>query len=101
MKNIKKMLCVLFAIVTVMTSILTVNTQAKAIKGTQIISVSIPVTGIKIKWNTVKGVTGYQLQTAKSKDFKKNKKTFTIAKANASSKLLKNKDLKAFIKNIM
>lgn len=96
MKNIKKMLCVLFAIVTVMTSIFTVNTQAKAIKGTQIISVSIPVTGIKIKWNTVKGVTGYQLQTAKSKDFKKNKKTFTIAKANASSKLLKNKDLKAF-----
>ena len=69
MKKIKKMLCVLFAIVTVMTSIFTVNTQAKTLKGTQIESVSILTTGIRIKWNAVKGVSGYQIQTARSKDF--------------------------------
>lgn len=96
MKQIKKMLCVLFAIVTVMTSIFTVNTQAKTLKGTQIESVSILTTGIRIKWTAVKGVSGYQIQTARSKDFKKNKTTFKVAKPNASAKRLRNKDLKAF-----
>lgn len=96
MKNIKKMLCVLFAIVTVMTSIFTLSTQAKTIKGTQITSVSILTTGIRIKWTVVKGVSGYQIQTARSKDFKKNKTTFKVTKPNASAKRLRNKDLKAF-----
>ena len=96
MKNIKKMLCVLFAIVTVMTSIFTVNTQAKALKSTQVESISILTTGIRIKWTAVKGVSGYQIQTARSKDFKKNKTTFNVAKPNASAKRLRNKDLKAF-----
>ena len=96
MKNIKKMLCVLFAIVTVMTSIFTVNTQAKTLKSTQIESVSILTTGIRIKWTAVKGVSGYQIQTARSKDFKKNKTTFKVTKPNASAKRLRNKDLKAF-----
>ena len=96
MKNIKKLLCVLLAVVTVLSSLLIVPTSAKSLKSTQIESVSILTTGIRIKWTAVKGVSGYQIQTARSKDFKKNKKTFTIAKANASSKLLKNKDLKAF-----
>ena len=95
MKNIKKMLCVLFAIVTVMTSIFTVNTQAKALKSTQVESISILTTGIRIKWNAVKGVSGYQIQTARSKDFKKNKTTFNVAKPNASAKKLKDKDLKS------
>ena len=94
--KMKKMLCVLFAIMVTLSSIFIVPTSAKSLKSTQITSVSIPVTGIKIKWNVVKGITGYQLQTARSSDFKKDKKTFTIAKANASSKLLKNKDLKDF-----
>lgn len=96
MKNIKKLLCVLLAVVTVLSSLLIVPTSAKSLKSTQIASVSIPVTGIKIKWNTVNGVTGYQIQTARSKDFKKNKTTFKVAKPNASAKRLRNKDLKAF-----
>lgn len=96
MKNIKKMLCVLLAVITVLSSLLIVPTSAKSLKSTQITSVSILTTGIRIKWNAVKGVSGYQIQTARSKDFKKNKTTFNVAKPNASAKRLRNKDLKAF-----
>lgn len=96
MKNIKKLLCVLLAVVTVLSSLLIVPTSAKSLKPTQIESVSILTTGIRIKWNAVKGVSGYQIQTARSKDFKKNKTTFKVAKPNASAKRLRNKDLKAF-----
>ena len=96
MKNIKKMLCVLLAVVTVLSSLLIVPTSAKSLKSTQIASVSILTTGIRIKWTAVKGVSGYQIQTARSKDFKKNKTTFKVAKPNASAKRLRNKDLKAF-----
>ena len=96
MKNIKKMLCVLLAVVTVLSSLLVVPTSAKSLKSTKITSVSILTTGIRIKWNAIKGVSGYQIQTARSKDFKKNKTTFNVAKPNASAKRLRNKDLKAF-----
>ena len=96
MKNIKKLLCVLLAVVTVLSSLLIVPTSAKSLKSTQIESVSILTTGIRIKWTAVKGVSGYQIQTARSKDFKKNKTTFKVAKPNASAKRLRNKDLKAF-----
>ena len=96
MKNIKKLLCVLLAVVTVLSSLLIVPTSAKSLKSTQIASVSILTTGIRIKWTAVKGVSGYQIQTARSKDFKKNKTTFNVAKPNASAKRLRNKDLKAF-----
>ena len=96
MKNIKKLLCVLLAVVTVLSSLLIVPTSAKSLKSTQITSVSILTTGIRIKWTAVKGVSGYQIQTARSKDFKKNKTTFNVAKPNASAKRLRNKDLKAF-----
>ena len=96
MKNIKKLLCVLLAVVTVLSSLLIVPTSAKSLKPTKITSVSILTTGIRIKWNAVKGVSGYQIQTARSKDFKKNKTTFKVTKPNASAKRLKNKDLKAF-----
>ena len=96
MKNIKKLLCVLLAVVTVLSSLLIVPTSAKSLKSTQITSVSILTTGIRIKWTAVKGVNGYQIQTARSKDFKKNKTTFNVAKPNASAKRLRNKDLKAF-----
>ena len=96
MKNIKKLLCVLLAVVTVLASLLIVPTSAKSLKSTQIESVSILTTGIRIKWTAVKGISGYQIQTARSKDFKKNKTTFKVAKPNASAKRLRNKDLKAF-----
>ena len=91
MKNIKKMLCVLFAIVTVMTSILTVNTQAKNIKppqATQIVKVYAAKNGMRVKWQAVNKASGYQIQTARSKDFKKEKKTYTVAKPKASAKTL-------------
>lgn len=91
MKNIKKMLCVLFAIVTVMTSILTVNTQAKNIKppqATQVVKVYAAKNGMRVKWQVVNKVKGYQIQTARSKDFKKEKKTYTVAKPKASAKTL-------------
>ena len=91
MKNIKKMLCVLFAIVTVMTSIFTVNTQAKNIKppqATQVVKVYAAKNGMRVKWQVVNKVSGYQIQTARSKDFKKEKKTYTVAKPKASAKTL-------------
>lgn len=95
MKNIKKMLYILLAVVTVLSSLLIVPTSAKSLKSTQIESVSILTTGIRIKWTAVKGVSGYQIQLARSKDFKKNKTTFNVAKPNASAKRLRNKDLKS------
>ena len=91
MKNIKKMLCVLFAIVTVMTSIFTVNTQAKNIKppkATQVVKVYAAKNGMRVKWQVVDKASGYQIQTARSKDFKKEKKTYTVAKPKASAKTL-------------
>lgn len=91
MKNIKKMLCVLFAIVTVMTSIFTVNTQAKNIKppqATQVVKVYAAKNGMRVKWKVVNKVSGYQIQTSRSKDFKKEKKTYTVAKPKASAKTL-------------
>ena len=91
MKNIKKMLCVLFAIVTVMTSIFTVNTQAKNVKppqATQVVKVYAAKNGMRVKWQVVNKVSGYQIQTARSKDFKKEKKTYTVAKPKASAKTL-------------
>ena len=81
MKNIKKMLCVLFAIVTVMTSIFTVNTQAKNIKppqATQVVKVYAAKNGMRVKWQVVNKVSGYQIQTARSKDFKKEKTRNTL-----------------------
>lgn len=86
----------MLAVVTVLSSLLIVPTSAKSLKSTQITSVSILTTGIRIKWTAVKGVSGYQIQTARSKDFKKNKTTFKVTKPNASAKRLRNKDLKAF-----
>lgn len=40
-------------------------------------------------WNKIANVSGYQLQVATDKKFKKNKKTVTIAKQNASKKTVK------------
>lgn len=91
MKNIKKMLCVLFAIMTVMTSISTMNAQAKNVKrpqATQVVKVYAAKNGMRVKWQVVNKVSGYQIQTARSKDFKKEKKTYTVAKPKASAKTL-------------
>ena len=91
MKKFKKMFCAIFAIMIFMTSVLTVNTQAKGVtapKATQIVKVYNASHGIKVKWQVVNGVSGYQVQTARSKDFKKEKKTYTVAKPKTSAKTI-------------
>ncbi|MDO4363615.1 MAG: leucine-rich repeat domain-containing protein, partial [Clostridia bacterium] len=45
---------------------------------------------VVVYWNPVKNVTGYQLQVATDKKFKKNKKTFTIKGKNKKKKTVKN-----------
>ena len=45
--------------------------------------------GIVVTWKTAKDVTGYEIQLATDKKFKKNKKTVTVAKKNASKKTVK------------
>ena len=43
----------------------------------------------KVTWKKKTGVSGYQVQYATDKKFKKNKKTVTVAKKNATSKTIK------------
>ena len=45
--------------------------------------------GVVVTWKTAKDVTGYEIQLATDKKFKKNKKTVTVAKQNASKKTVK------------
>ena len=42
-----------------------------------------------VYWNKIANVSGYQIQIATDKKFKKNKKTITVAKQNASKKTVK------------
>ena len=42
-----------------------------------------------VYWNKIVNVSGYQIQVATDKKFKKNKKTVTVAKQNASKKTVK------------
>lgn len=42
-----------------------------------------------VRWKVLGGVYGYQIQVATNKKFKKNKKTITVKKANASKKTVK------------
>lgn len=42
-----------------------------------------------VYWNKTANVSGYQIQVATDKKFKKNKKTITVAKQNASKKTVK------------
>ena len=44
---------------------------------------------VSVKWNTVKGADGYQIQYTYKKGFKKAVKTVNINKASKSSKVLK------------
>ena len=43
-----------------------------------------------VRWKVLGGVYGYQIQVATNKKFKKNKKTITVKKPNASKKTVKN-----------
>ena len=53
-----------------------------------------------VRWKVLGGVYGYQIQVATNKKFKKNKKTITVKKANASKKTVKNlkKNKKYFVR---
>ena len=42
-----------------------------------------------VYWNKIANASGYQIQVATDKKFKKNKKTVTVAKQNASKKTVK------------
>lgn len=42
-----------------------------------------------VYWNKIANVSGYQIQVATDKKFKKNKKTITVAKQNANKKTVK------------
>ncbi len=44
---------------------------------------------LAVFWNKMSNVSGYQIQVATDKKFKKNKKTVTVAKQNASKKTVK------------
>ena len=45
--------------------------------------------GVVVTWKTAKDVTGYEIQLATDKKFKKNKKTIKVNKKNASKKTVK------------
>ena len=72
MKNFKKLLCVLLAVVTVLSSLLIVPTSAKtnSIKGTQITRLYSTHEYINLFWNPVSNVTGYQIRVSTNKNFK-------------------------------
>ena len=44
---------------------------------------------IQVQWKKLSGVTGYQVQTALDKKFKKGKKTYTVKKAKTTKKTIK------------
>ena len=90
MKNFKKLLCVLLAVFTVLSSLLIVPTSAatKSPKATRITKITTTQTAMTLTWKAVRGVTGYQIQISYNKKFEydnfvwvkkasKNKKTFS------------------------
>ena len=97
MKNFKKMLCVLLAVITVLSSLLIVPTSAKAkpIKTTQITKLTSTKDTIKLTWKTVSGVTGYQIQISPDNTFKK-KLSYWAKKSSISTKTIK--DFKSDVK---
>lgn len=68
------------------------QSQNTSISATQKLSVKKLVSKKKalvVYWNKIANVSGYQIQVATDKKFKKNKKTVIVAKQNASKKTVK------------
>ena len=68
------------------------QTQNNSTTSTQKLSIKKLVSKKKalvVYWNKIANVSGYQIQVATDKKFKKNKKTVTVAKQNASKKTVK------------
>ncbi|MCR5736037.1 MAG: leucine-rich repeat domain-containing protein [Eubacterium sp.] len=58
-------------------------------KKSKILKIKSKKKSLKVRWKKVFGISGYQLQYSKYKNFKK-KKTITIRKAKKTSKIIKN-----------
>ncbi len=65
------------------------SAAATAPAKTKIKSVTAKKKALKVKWSKKAGATGYQIQLATDKKFKKNVKTVTVNNATATSKTVK------------
>ncbi len=68
------------------------QTQNTSTSATQKLSIKKLVSkkkALAVYWNKIANVSGYQIQVATDKKFKKNKKTVTVAKQNASKRTVK------------
>lgn len=65
------------------------NTSTSAIQKLSVKKLVSKRKALVVYWNKIANVSGYQIQVATDKKFKKNKKTVTVAKQNASKKTVK------------
>ena len=65
------------------------NTSTSATQKLSIKKLVSKKKALVVYWNKIADVSGYQIQVATDKKFKKNKKTVTVAKQNASKKTVK------------
>ena len=65
------------------------NTSTSATQKLSIKKLVSKKKALVVYWNKIANVSGYQIQVATDKKFKKNKKTVTVAKQNASKKTVK------------
>lgn len=67
----------------------TSTTTVKKPSTVKVLKVTKGIKSFKVTWKKKTGVSGYQVQYATDKKLKKNKKTVTVAKKNATSKTIK------------
>ncbi|WP_294798245.1 leucine-rich repeat protein [uncultured Eubacterium sp.] len=65
------------------------NTSTSATQKLRVKKLVSKKKALVVYWNKIVNVSGYQIQVATDKKFKKNKKTVTVAKQNASKKTVK------------
>lgn len=85
----KRILSIILAIITILSSIglcTTVFAKQKTVSSTEIVKLSSTENSINIKWKKIKKSSGYQIQIATSKNFKKGSKKYSIKKGTATSK---------------
>lgn len=85
----KRLLSITLAIISILSSICictNVFAKQKSVASTEIVKLSSTEDSIKIKWKKIEKSSGYQIQIATSKDFKKGSKKYNIKKGTATSK---------------
>lgn len=85
----KRLLSITLAIITILSSICictNVFAKQKSVASTEIVKLFSTEDRIKIKWKKIEKSSGYQIQIATSKDFKKGSKKYNIKKGTATSK---------------